>query len=217
MSQNRIMQPNISLINNYKLHIILIFLTGFLWLPVYLYLCFLELNTIAKYPNPKNIPSTKNNAIKNLLLAISFFGLPVALFRKYQLLREYLKARSLSLENITFQTEEAEKEEVEKEIHWKVNVISGKSFVSFSVAAFFLFTLAASTIFLGSYYYRLMVIAGSTGSTLMDTGAYMIFLVIGITAFVSWIAFMGRVIQEELKWNQALIALVSELKKLEKE
>lgn len=218
LSQNERMQPTINLINTYKLHLVLVLITGFLWLPFYLYLCFIELNNLAKYPAPKNVPSTKNNSFINLLFAVSFFGLPLVLYRKYHLLHEYLKAQVIHLKNITFQEKEKEKEEKEsgERMPIRVNVIEAKIFVGFAIADFFLFALATSTIFLGSYYYRLMAVTGSTGSSLLDTGAYMILFVIGIPAFVSWIAFTVRIIQEELKWHHALATVVSELKKLER-
>ncbi|TET28018.1 MAG: hypothetical protein E3J70_10705 [Candidatus Heimdallarchaeota archaeon] len=70
MNKNNTTFPTI----NFKLHLILFFVTGTLWAPFYNLLCFLSLNKLAKMPLPEGVPSPKISAVGNFLLALSFVG-----------------------------------------------------------------------------------------------------------------------------------------------
>ena len=194
---------------NYTVHLILTFLTGFLWIPIYQLLCFIELNKLAMYPVPEDVPPTRTSIIAILLLALSLFGLPYLVYRKYHLLRGYLTAMNGHLDPLP----KIKHEDGEETEQIRLNCLEAKKMIGFALTDFFLLALVASTFGLYLYYHTLFNTTGATGSALMDAGAYMILLVVAITSLFILIGFTGRVIVEERKWHKAFNAIAMELGK----
>jgi len=183
---------------DFKIHLILFFVTGTLWAPFYNLICFLRLNQLAKLPLPNGVPSPKNSAIGNFLVALSFIGAPFAFFRRFQLLNSYITAMDPHLKPLP-KTEDKEGKEITQK---RVNCLLPGKFVGFANITFLLICIIATSFALSSYYIL------NTGWT---NEAILILLPLGIAAVFIGFGFSGRTLIEEKKWVKAFNAIVEEL------
>ncbi len=183
---------------DFKIHLILFFITGSLWAPFYNLICFLRLNQLAKLPLPDGVPSPKNSAIGNFLLALSFAGAPFAFFRRFQLLNNYITAMNPHLKPLPKTTNKEGKEVLQERINC---MVPGK-FVAFAVTTFFLICIIVASFALSSYYIM---------NTSWTNEAILILLPLGIAASFIGFGFSGRTLIEEKKWVKAFNAIAEEL------
>jgi len=191
---------------NFRVQLILFFVSGTLWEPFFNLFCFLGLNKLAAYPLPKNVPSTKNNVLVNVLLIISIFGAPVAWYRRYQFLHEFIEFMEPNLPPLEKKVNE---EGIEEEVK-RLNCITGKSFVGFAIT-----TVAIILLFAGSMtiviYFLTQFNQGLLADNIWGNGAFMIFLPIGIAAFFIGLGFSVRTIKAEQNWFKAFNAISAEI------
>ncbi|MCK5045289.1 MAG: hypothetical protein KAS22_01840 [Candidatus Heimdallarchaeota archaeon] len=183
---------------NFKIHLILFFVTGTLWAPFYNLICFMRLNQLAKLPLPEGVPSPKNSAVGNFLVALSFVGAPFAFFRRFQLLNSYVTVMDPHLKKLP-KTKDKEGKEVDQE---RLNCLEPLKFIGFAITTFLIICLIATTIGLSTYYIL------NTGWT---NQAILILLPLGIAGVFVGFGFSGRTIIEEKKWVKAFNALAEEL------
>ena len=77
---------------NFKAHLILFFFTGTLWTPFFNLICFLKLNHLANLTKGNG---HKNSAIIHFLIMTTFIGAPFALYRRFQLLHDFIEIQDL--------------------------------------------------------------------------------------------------------------------------
>jgi hypothetical protein len=174
---------------NFKLHLILFFITASLWAPIYNLICFLKLNELAKFPFPEDVSSPKNSAIANFFLALTYIGLPFAIFRRFQLLNNYIKTTEYHLPTKKKTSESSENEDQ------ITNCLAPGKFVGFAIVSFLLIGALVTSITLPAYY---IAIEPSWGSD-----ALLILFPIGFACFFISIGFCVRTVKEEKKWVQA--------------
>ncbi|MBK5114333.1 MAG: hypothetical protein KGD59_15375 [Candidatus Heimdallarchaeota archaeon] len=183
---------------DFKLHLILFFVTGTLWAPFYNLLCFLSLNKLAKLSLPEGVPSPKNSAVGNFLLALSFVGAPFAFFRRFQLLNSYITAMNSHLKPLP-KTKDKDGKEINQE---RLNCLKPGKFVGFAITTFLLLCIIVTSFVVSSIF-------------IMNTGwtneAILILLPIGIMGTFIGFGFSGRTLIEEKKWVKAFNAIAEEL------
>ena len=166
---------------NFKLQLILFFVTGTLWEPFYNLLCFMGLNKLSFFPRPEGVPSTKTSAIGQFFLVCSIVGAPFAFFRRYQLLHYYIKSMEPHLEKLPKVIND-DGVEVPAE---RLNCIEPMKFVGFAVATFLLIAICISSYTI-AIYFLVKYGTGATSGNIWFDGAYMIFMPIAIgTTFMS--------------------------------
>lgn len=193
---------------NFKLHLILFFVTGTLWEPIYNLLCFIGLNKLSYLPRPEGVPSTKTSAIGQFFLVLSIVGAPFAFFRRYQLLYYYIKAMEPHLEKLP-KVKNDEGIEVPAE---RLNCLEPMKFVGFAIVTFLLIAICISSYTIAIFF---LVKYGTDpiSTSIWHNGAYMIFIPIAMgTTFMS-LGFGMRTIQEEKKWFKAYNAIAEEVMK----
>ena len=183
---------------NFKIHLILFFVTGTLWAPIYNLICFLRLNQLAKLSLPEDVPSPKNSAIGNFLLTLTFVGAPFAFFRRFQLLNSYVTAMNPHLKQLPL-TKDEEGKEIKQE---RLNCLKPGKFVGFSITTFLMLCLIGVSYGLSSYF---IMNSGWTNQ------AILILLPIGIAATFVGFGFCGRTLIEEKKWVNAFNAVAEEI------
>ena len=75
---------------NFRLHLILFFITGSLWIPFYNLICFIKMNTLAKMAKQKGVKLEQNITIGLFILAATVVGAPIVFYRRFQLLQNHL-------------------------------------------------------------------------------------------------------------------------------
>ncbi|NHK32413.1 MAG: hypothetical protein FK730_13750 [Asgard group archaeon] len=174
---------------NFKLHLILFFITASLWAPIYNLICFLKLNELARFPLPEDVSSPKNSAIANFLLALTYIGLPFAIFRRFQLLNNYIKTTEYHLPAKKKTTTTNENDDQ------ITNCLAPGKFLGFAIVSFLLLGILVTSITIPAYYIALEPSWGSN--------ALIILFPIGFACFFTCIGFCVRTIKEEKKWIQA--------------
>lgn len=173
---------------NFKLHLILFFFTASLWAPIYNLICLLRLNKLAELPLPEKVSSPKNSAIANFLIALTFVGLPFAIFQRFQLLHNYVRTTeslSLSKKKISESSEDEDK---------IINCLSPGKYIGFAITSFILLGILVSSITIASIYVSRYPNWGND--------ALLILYPIGIACFFISIGFCVRLIKEEKIWVQ---------------
>ena len=193
---------------NFKLNLILFFVTGTLWEPIYNLLCFIGLNNLSYYPRPEGVPSTKTSAIGQFFLALSIVGAPFAYFRRYQLLHYYIKSMEPHLDPLPKETNE-EGEEIPVK---RPNCIEPMKFVWYTIVTVLMIGLCVASYFITFYYLAKYGPSPATNNIWYD-GAYMIFMPIAMATTVLSVAFGIRVATEEKKWFAAYNAIAAEVMK----
>ena len=192
---------------NFRVQLILFFVTATLWEPFYNLFCFMGLNKLSLLPTPDNIPSTKNNIALNILLVVSIFGAPFAYYNRYKLLRDYIEAMDKHLGPLP-----KEKNEAGEEIEVKRPIcIEPKKFVGFVITLIAMILLLAGC-FTIVIYYHIQYSTITNPANLWEGGAYMIFLPIGIATFFITFGFSYRVASEEKMWFKAYNSILLEMK-----
>ncbi|MHA1187880.1 MAG: hypothetical protein ACTSXA_13215 [Candidatus Heimdallarchaeota archaeon] len=194
---------------NFKLQLILFFVTGTLWEPFYNLLCFMGLNKLSFFPRPEGVPSTKTSAIGQFFLVCSIVGAPFAYFRRYQLLHYYIKASEPHLAPLP-KVKNDEGVEVPAE---RLNCIEPMKFVGFAIVTFLLIGLCIGSYALVIYHLVVFGTATGSGSVWIDNKIYMIFLPIAIGTTLMSFGFIMRTIKEEKKWFKAYNAIAEEVMK----
>ncbi len=184
---------------NFKMHLILFFVTGTLWAPFYNLICFLSLNKLAKLSLPEGVPSPKNSAVGNFLLALSFVGAPFAFFRRFQLLNSYISEMNSHLKPIPKTEDENGKEIIQE----RLNCLKPGKFVGFAIVTFLLIGITIISYVLISLF---IIRYSSWGNE-----ALLILLPVEIaTTFVGF-GFSVRTAKEEEKWVKAFNTIAEEL------
>lgn len=183
---------------NFKLHLILFFVTGTLWAPFYNLLCFLSLNKLAKLSLPEGVPSPKNSAVGNFLLTLSFVGAPFAFFKRFQLLNSYISEMNSHLKPLP-KIKDEEGNEVSQE---RLNSLKPGKFVGFAITTFLLLCIIVASFVLSSIFIM---------NSSFTNEAILILLPIGIAAVFVGFGFSGRTLIEEKKWVKAFNAIAEEL------
>ncbi len=210
MADNKSTNPIIKPLN-FRVHLILFLVSGTLWEPFFNLFCFLGLNKIAAYPTPEGVPPTKNNVLVNILLILSIFGAPVAWYRRYQILHEYIDFMEPHLPSLPKKVNEnGEEEEVKR-----LNCLSGKEFIGFAITTVLILLLLAGSFTL-VIYYLIQFNQGLLPDTIWGNGAFMIFLPIGIASFFIGLGFSVRTAIEEKKWFEAFNSLSKEIMAINK-
>ncbi|MHA1306301.1 MAG: hypothetical protein ACTSQN_03295 [Candidatus Heimdallarchaeota archaeon] len=194
---------------NFKLQLILFFVTGTLWEPFYNLLCFLGLNKLSFFPRPEGVPSTKTSAIGQFFLVLSIVGAPFAFFRRYQLLHYYIKAMEPHLEPLPKEKNEAGVEVPAK----RLNCLEPMKFVGFAITTFLLIGLCIGSYSIAIYYLVAFGLNADTGMIWIDNYVYMIFMPIAIATTLMSLGFSMRTIEEEKKWFKAYNAIAKEVMK----
>jgi len=193
---------------NYKLNIILFFVTGTLWEPFYNLLCFIGLNNLSYFPRPEGVPSTKTSAIGQFFLVLSIAGAPFAYFRRYQLLHYYIKAMEPHLDSLPKVKNEAG---VEVPVE-RPNCIEPMKFVWFVIVTVLLIGISIASFVIAIY-----CLAINDPSIVYENiwfdGAYMILMPIGLATAFTGIAFGVRTYKEEKMWFNAYNAIAEEVMK----
>lgn len=171
---------------NFMLHLILFFITASLWAPFYNLLCFLKLNKLAELSSKEKASITKNSAIANFLLALSFIGLPFALYRRFHLLHDYIETSGIILP-----TKKKTSKSDDNKI--KVNCISPRKYIGFAITSFILICILVSSITIASIYVVRYPIWGND--------ALLLLYPIGMACFFISIGFCVRTIKEEKNWS----------------
>ena len=193
---------------NYKLNLILFFVTGTLWEPFYNLLCFIGLNKLSYFPRPEGVPSTKTSAIGQFFLVLSIVGAPFAYFRRYQLLHYYIKAMEPHLDPLP---------KVKNDAGVKVpaerpNCIEPMKFVWFAIVTVLLVGISIAS-FVIAIYFLVNYGAGASSGNIWFDGAYMILMPIGLATAFTGIAFSVRTYKEEKMWFNAYNAIAEEVMK----
>lgn len=210
MSDNKSAKPIIKPLN-FRVQLILFLVSGTLWEPFFNLVCFLGLNQIAAYPAPEGVPPTKNNVLVNILLILSIFGAPVAWYRRYQILHEYIDFMEPHLPALPKKVNEnGEEEEVKRP-----TCLTGKRFIGFAITTTLILLLLASS-FTIVIYYLIQFNQGLLPDTFWGNGAFMLFLPIGIAAFFIGLGFSVRTAIEEKKWFKAFNSISAEIMALNK-
>jgi len=210
MANNKSEIPSIKPLN-FRVQLILFFVSGTLWEPFFNLFCFLGLNKIAAYPTPEGVPPTKNNVLVNILLILSIFGAPVAWYRRYQILHEYIDFMEPHLPSLPKKVNEnGEEEEVKRP-----TCLTGKAFIGFAITTALLLLLLAGSFTL-VIYYLIQFNQGLLPDTIWGNGAFMIFLPIGIATFFIGLGFSVRTAIEEKKWFKAFNSISAEVMEMNK-
>jgi len=193
---------------NFRVQLILYFVSATLWGPFFNLFCFLGLNKLSLFPTPEGVPSTKNIIAINILLIVSIFGAPFAYYQRYKLLRDYILAMDSHLGPLPKEKDEEGKEiEVQRPI-----CIEPKKFAGFAITTFLMLLLLAAS-FTIVIYFHLQYYGEPNPTNLWEGGAYMIFLPIGIATFFISFGFIMRVIKEEKLWFEAYNSIFNEISK----
>ncbi len=191
---------------NFRVQLILTLVSGTLWGPIFNLFCFLGLNQIAAYPTPEGVPPTKNNVLVNILLILSIFGAPVAWYRRYQSLHDYIDFMEVHLPSLPKKiNEEGEEEEVKR-----LTCLTGKRFIGFAITTVLILLLLVVS-FTIVIYHLIQFNKGLLPDTYWGNGAFMILLPIGIAAFFIGLGFSVRTAIEEKKWIKAFNSISIEI------
>jgi hypothetical protein len=163
---------------NFRIHLILFFVTGSLWSPFYNLICFLRLNQLAKLSPKNNGP--KNSAIVHFLIMATFIGSPFSLFRRFQLLHDFIKYLDLK---------ETKSEESDD---YMQNCLIPGQFIGFVISTFFIIAVFVTTIVISSLNIADSLSWGNDG--------LLVLLPLSIASFFTSIGFSARIIKEEKRW-----------------
>ncbi|MBN1328402.1 MAG: hypothetical protein JXA54_02905 [Candidatus Heimdallarchaeota archaeon] len=174
---------------NFKTHLILFFITGGLWIPVYNFICLGKLNQLARIKVPEPIPSIRNRSIGLFFISLTFIGTFYVIYRRFQLLHNYIE----KLESyLPVRPVDIEKDEHELSI--KLNCLKPIQFVGFIVTTILMIGILVSTFTLSIYH----LIDPTWGSN-----ALMILFPIGMGSIFTSLGFCIRTIKEESNWVKA--------------
>ena len=188
---------------NFKMHLIIFFVSITIWTPFYNLLCFIGLNKIATKFSPEKVISPKNSAIGNFLLTASIIGAPFAFYRRFQLLKNYIDTVYPHLDPPRkVQNDKGEEVEIERP-----NCLEPMKFVGFVIATFFLIGTIVASLVIVIYY----LVQDTLPDTIWGNGAYMIFVPIGLAALFTGFAFSVRTAKEEQLWVNAYNAIIAEI------
>ncbi|NHJ47076.1 MAG: hypothetical protein FK733_04740 [Asgard group archaeon] len=166
---------------NFKLHLILFFVTGSLWTLFYNLICFLKLNQLAKLTTKKNGP--KNSAIAQFLIMSTILGAPFAFYRRFQLLHDYIEVQDLK------ETKSSDSDEYIR------NCLLPGQFIGFAITTFLILGGFVSTLVISSLHIAEILSWGND--------ALLVLLPISVACFFTSIGFCARIVKEEKRWVKA--------------
>ncbi|HUT80575.1 MAG TPA: hypothetical protein VMZ29_05160 [Candidatus Bathyarchaeia archaeon] len=188
MNENKII-PTI----NFKIHLILFFITATFWVPVYNLICLLRLNKLARITVSDGVPSIRNKSIGLFFLSLTFIGVFFTIFRRFQLFHNYIEKLDSHLE-VNF----VDKQKEDQESFKRLNCLKPLPYLGFVITTLLMIGILVTSFTVTIYH----LVVPTWGSDVL-----MILFPIGMSSIFTSIGFCVRSIKEESKWVKAFNAI----------